>query len=227
MLRKTDRSKYLKGEMMKGLIGKKLGMTQVYNEKGILIPVTVIQAGPCVVVDVKTAEKDGYSALQLGFGQRKAKNVSKPVMGHFKRGGVDSNPPAIVREVRLTEDSKTELGSEVKADIFDGVEYLDVTGVVKGRGFQGVVKRWNFAGGRYSHGGGWKRKPGSVGCREWPAHVIKGKKMPGHMGNVQRTIQNLKLVQVRAEDNLLFVKGAIPGPTGGVVLVKSARKKGN
>ena len=212
---------------MKGLLGKKLGMTQVYSEKGILIPVTVIQAGPCVVVDVKTAEKDGYSALQLGFGQRKAKNVLQPVMGQLKRSGADANPPAIIREVRLTEDPKVELGSEVKADIFDGVEYLDVTGVTKGRGFQGVVKRWNFAGGRYSHGGGWKRKPGSVGCREWPAHVIKGKKMPGHMGNVQRTIQNLKLVQVRAEENLLFVKGAIPGPTGGVVLVKSARKKGN
>ena len=212
---------------MKGLLGKKLGMTQVYSEKGILIPVTVIQAGPCVVVDVKTAEKDGYSALQLGFGQRKAKNVLQPVMGQLKRSGADANPLAIIREVRLTEDPKVELGSEVKADIFDGVEYLDVTGVTKGRGFQGVVKRWNFAGGRYSHGGGWKRKPGSVGCREWPAHVIKGKKMPGHMGNVQRTIQNLKLVQVRAEENLLFVKGAIPGPTGGVVLVKSARKKGN
>lgn len=212
---------------MKGLLGKKLGMTQVYNESGILIPVTVIQAGPCVVVNVKTAEKDGYSALQLGFGQRKAKNVLQPVLGQYKLAGVESNPPAIVREVRLDEDANTECGSEIKADIFSEVQYLDVTGVTKGRGFQGVVKRWNFAGGRYSHGGGWKRKPGSVGCREWPAHVIKGKKMPGHMGNVQRTIQNLKLVQVRAEENLLFVKGAIPGPTGGIVLVKSARKKGN
>ena len=212
---------------MKGLLGKKLGMTQVYNEKGILIPVTVIQAGPCVVVDVKTEEKDGYCALQLGFGRRKVKNVEKPLLGHYKKSGADNNPPAIVREIRLAEEPKVELGSEVKADIFSAEEYLDVTGTTKGRGFQGVVKRWNFAGGRYSHGGGWKRKPGSVGCREWPAHVIKGKKMPGQMGNVRRTIQNLQVVKVNAEDSLLFVKGAVPGPTGGIVLVKSARKKGN
>ncbi|MDD3118789.1 MAG: 50S ribosomal protein L3 [Victivallales bacterium] len=212
---------------MKGLIGKKLGMTQVYSEQGILTPVTVIEAGPCVVVDVKTAEKDGYSALQLGYGRRKAKNVSKPVMGHFKRSGLENNPPAIVREFRLAEDPQAELGSEIKAEVFDGTEYLDITGITKGRGFQGVVKRWNFRGGRYSHGGGWKRKPGSIGCREWPAHVIKGKKLPGQMGNVQRTIQNLKLVQLRAEENLLFVKGAIPGPTGGIIMIKSARKKGN
>jgi len=212
---------------VKGLLGKKLGMTQVYNEKGILIPVTVIQAGPCVVVDVKTEEKDGYCALQLGFGRRKVKNVEKPLLGLYKKSGADNGPPAIVREIRLAEEPKVELGSEVKADIFSAEEYLDVTGTTKGRGFQGVVKRWNFAGGRYSHGGGWKRKPGSVGCREWPAHVIKGKKMPGQMGNVRRTIQNLQVVKVNAEDSLLFVKGAVPGPTGGIVLVKSARKKGN
>eukprot|EP00831_Metopus_contortus_P013658 TRINITY_DN15558_c0_g1_i5.p2 TRINITY_DN15558_c0_g1~~TRINITY_DN15558_c0_g1_i5.p2 ORF type:complete len:216 (-),score=52.26 TRINITY_DN15558_c0_g1_i5:413-1060(-) len=210
---------------MKGIIGKKVGMTQVYAENGAVIPVTVLQAGPCVVVDVKTQESNGYSALQLGFGARKVKNVTKPLLGHYKRSGADSNPPAVVREIRMEQDPEVELGSEVKADVFNADEFLDVTGVTKGRGFQGVVKRYNFAGGRYSHGGGWKRRTGSIGQCEFPGRVDKGKKMPGHMGNVRRTIQNLKIVRVVPEDNLVFVKGAVPGPNGGLLVIKSARKK--
>lgn len=211
---------------MKGLIGRKIGMTQVYNEKGEVIPVTVVEAGPCVVVDVKTAEKDGYSAVQLGYGAKKAKNVSKPMRGHFKRAGIEEAVlPANLREIRTEADSDMELGATVGADMFNADEYLDVTGTIKGRGFQGVVKRYNFGGGRYSHGGGWKRKPGSIGQCEFPGRVDKGKKLPGHMGNVRRTIQNLKIVKVVAEDNLLFLKGAVPGPYGGVIVLQEAKKK--
>lgn len=210
---------------MKGLIGKKVGMTQVYAEDGSIVPVTAIQAGPCVVVDVKTQEKNGYSALQLGFASRKVKNVSKPMLGHFKRSGVDANPPAFVREIRLASDPQVELGSQMCADTFEVNEYLDVTGQTKGRGFQGVVKRHNFGGGRASHGGAWTRRPGSIGMREFPAHVMKGKKLPGHMGNARKTIQNLRIVSILPEDNIILVKGAVPGPNGGVLTIKSARKK--
>ncbi|MCI5778429.1 MAG: 50S ribosomal protein L3 [Lentisphaeria bacterium] len=208
---------------MKGLIGKKLGMTQVYDEKGVLIPVTVIEVGPCVVTGVKTVERDGYSAIQLGFGSRKAKNLTKACKGHLAKAGVTGETlPAVLREIR---DAEAEVGAVLKADIFAAGEYLDVVGVTKGRGFQGVVKRWNFGGGRASHGGAWERRPGSIGCCEWPGRVNKGKKMPGHYGNDRRTVQNLQIVRVMADDNCLLVKGAVPGFTGGIVTVKSALKK--
>lgn len=210
---------------MKGMIGKKVGMTQIYNESGKLVPVTVLEVGPCVVVAVKTKEKDGYSAVQLGFGSAKAKNASKAEIGHAKKAGLEVIPVRL-REFREEADPQVELGSTVKVnEVFAENDYLDVTGVTKGRGFQGVVKRWNFGGGRYSHGGGWKRKPGSIGQCEKPANVIKGKKLPGHMGNVQRTIQNLQIVGVREEDGLLLVKGAVPGPNGGYLMIKKAIKK--
>ncbi len=208
---------------MKGLIGKKLGMTQVYDEKGVLTPVTVIEVGPCVVTGVKTVERDGYSAIQLGFGSRKAKNVTKARQGHLAKAGITGETlPAILREIR---DAEAEVGAVLKADIFSAGEYLDVIGVTKGRGFQGVVKRWNFGGGRASHGGAWERRPGSIGCCEWPGRVNKGKKMPGHYGNDRRTVQNLQIVRVMADSNCLLVKGAIPGCNGGIVTVKSALKK--
>ena len=210
---------------MKNLIGKKVGMTRLYDDKGCHIPVTVVQAGPCVVVDVRTKEKNGYSALLLGYGERKAKNASKALLGVSKRAGITGNPPAKLREFRTDADVEVELGSVISADTFVVDEYLDVTGTTKGRGFQGVVKRYNFAGGRYSHGGGWKRKPGSIGQCEFPGRVDKGKKMPGQMGNASRTIQNLKIVRIDTEDNLVFVKGAVPGPNGGVLLLKQAIKK--
>ncbi len=210
---------------MKGMIGKKVGMTQVYSEKGKLIPVTVLEVGPCVVVAVRTQEKDGYSAVQLGFGAQKAKNASKAEIGHATKAGLQAIP-AHLGEFREDADPQLELGSEVKVnDVFAAEDFLDITGVTKGRGFQGVVKRWNFNGGRYSHGGGWKRKPGSIGQCEKPANVVKGKKLPGHMGNVQRTIQNLQVVRVVEEDGLLFVKGAVPGPNGGYLKIKKAVKK--
>ena len=209
---------------MKGLIGKKLGMTQVYDENGVLIPVTVIEVGPCVVTAVKTVERDGYSAIQLGYGSRKAKNVTKACQGHLAKAGVTGAAlPAVLREIRTAE--TVEAGTVLKADIFAAGEYLDVTGTTKGRGFQGCVKRWNFGGGRASHGGDWERRPGSIGQCEFPGRVAKGKKMPGHYGNDRCTIQNLKIVRVMAEENVILVKGAIPGANGGLLTVKSALKK--
>ena len=209
---------------MKGLIGKKLGMTQVYDENGVLIPVTVIEVGPCVVTAVKTVERDGYSAIQLGYGSRKAKNVTKACQGHLAKAGVSgATLPAVLREIRTAE--TVEAGTVLKADIFAAGEYLDVTGTTKGRGFQGVVKRWNFGGGRASHGGAWERRPGSIGCCEFPGRVAKGKKMAGHYGCDRRTVQNLKVVRVNVEENYLMVKGAVPGANGGILLVRSALKK--
>jgi len=211
---------------MKALIGKKIGMTQVYDEKGVLIPVTVIEAGPCVVTAVKTVERDGYAALQLGFGARKAKNLSRAEKGHLTKAvavDADGKLPAVLREFRGVD--AAEPGTQLNAGIFAAGEFLDVVGTTKGRGFQGVVKRWNFAGGRASHGGAWERRPGSIGCCEWPGRVQKGKKMAGHYGCDRRTVQNLQIVRVNVEENYLLVKGAVPGANGGILLVRSALKK--
>ncbi len=210
---------------MKGIIGKKVGMTQVYDDKGVLIPVTVIEAGPCVVLDVKTQERDGYSSIQVGFGSKKAKNVSKQVIGTVKKAGLEQNPPAVIKEFRTEEDSKMEIGSVLKADIFSAGEFLDITGMTKGKGYAGVMVRHHFKGGRDGHGGGWHRKPGSIGCRESPGNIIKGKRMAGQLGNASRTVQNLRIVSVSAEENLLFVRGAVPGANGGTLFVKKAKKK--
>ena len=211
--------------MKKGLIGRKLGMTQVYDDQGVLIPVTVIECGPCTVIAAKTVEKDGYSALQLGFGSRKAKNVSKAVLGNLKPAGLDSNPPAIIKEIRLDSDPTAKPGDVLGADVFAADEYVDVTGTTKGRGFQGVVHRFHTQGGRETHGGAWTRRTGSIGCREKPGKINRNHKMPGHMGDVTRTTQNLKVISVRASENLLLVKGAIPGANGGFVFLKNAVKK--
>jgi len=211
---------------MKALIGKKIGMTQVYDEKGVLIPVTVIEAGPCVVTAVKTVERDGYAALQLGFGARKAKNLSRAEKGHLTKAvavDADGKLPAVLREFRGVD--AAEPGTQLNVGIFAAGEFLDVVGTTKGRGFQGVVKRWNFAGGRASHGGAWERRPGSIGCCEWPGRVQKGKKMAGHYGCDRRTVQNLQIVRVNVEENYLLVKGAVPGANGGILLVRSALKK--
>ena len=208
---------------MKGLIGKKVGMTQVYDDSGVLIPVTVIEAGPCVVTAVKTEERDGYAAVQLGFGSRKAKNVTKACAGHLAKAGVTGDKlPAILREFRAVEAA---VGDVVKADAFAKGEFLDIVGTTKGRGFQGGVKRYNFGGGRASHGGAWTRRTGSIGCCEWPGRVNKGKRMPGHTGNTRCTVQNLEIIKVMPEDNVLLVKGAVPGANGGILLISSAVKK--
>lgn len=210
---------------MNGLIGKKVGMTQIYDEKGVLIPVTVVEAGPCVVLGVKTKERDGYSAVQVGFGEKKLKNTAKAIVGNVRKAGLEAKPPAFIREFRTEEDSKLEVGSQVKVDIFAVNEFLDVTGVCKGRGFAGVMVRHHFKGGRDGHGGGWHRKPGSIGCRELPGNIIKGKRMAGQLGNTRTTVQNLRLVKIAPEENLLFIRGAVPGPNGGAILVRKARKK--
>lgn len=209
---------------MKGLIGKKVGMTQLYDDKGALIPVTVIEAGPCTVIDVKTPERDGYSAVLVGFGKRKAKNAGKAIAGQAAKAGVE-DVPAVMKEFRIFDDSKFEIGSKLGADIFAEGDFADITGVTKGRGTAGVMTRYHFRGGRDGHGGGWHRKPGSIGCRESPGNIMKGKRMPGHLGSVKRTVQNLRIVKVDAEDNLLFISGAIPGPNGGTVVVRNAKKK--
>jgi large subunit ribosomal protein L3 len=187
--------------------------------------VTVIEAGPCPVLDIRKQNSHGYSALQVGFGSKKAKNVSKAVLGHLAKSQNAENPPAIIKEIRLQEDPTVELGSSVTADLFEAGSFVDVTGISKGKGFQGVVKRYNFGGGRASHGGDWTRKPGSIGMCEFPGEVYKGRKMPGHTGSVTCTIMGLQVVQVRAEENILLIKGAIPGHKGGIVTIRTAKKK--
>ena len=208
---------------MQTLIGKKIGMTRVYDDQGVQVPVTVVQVGPCVVVQRKSAKPDGYEAVQLGFAEQKEARLSKAEQGHFKKAGAKAQK--ILREVRVDAAEAAKAGDVLTAALFEGVKFVDVLGHTKGRGFQGVVKRFGFAGGRASHGGGWNRKPGSIGNREWPARVFKNKKLPGHMGSVDITTQNLRVVKVLADDHALLLEGAVPGPTGGIVLVRKAIKK--
>ena len=210
--------------MSTALIGKKLGMTQIYTETGELVPVTVIEAGPCPVVQVKRRETDGYSSIQIGFGTRKAKNTTKAQSGHFRKARV--SPPALLREIRLDADAEREPGGDpLTVEIFKDEGKVDVIGQTKGRGFQGVVKRWNFSGGPASHGSMFHRRGGSYGMCQWPGEVLKGKKMPGHYGNDQRTVQNLKVVRIIPEKNLVLVKGSVPGAKGSTILVRKAIKK--
>lgn len=207
-----------------GLIGRKMGMTQVYDGAGRSVAVTVIEAGPCPVIQRKTKDRDGYDAVQLGFCDGKERNTAKPALARFKKAGV--TPKRFLRE--FPGDDKTlalQAGEPVTVSIFGGVSHVDVTGVTKGRGFQGVVKRHRMAGGPATHGGHSKRRIGAIGQREYPARVHKGKRMPGHMGNVKVTQQNLRVVELRGEANLILVEGAVPGPTGGIVLVRKALKK--
>ena len=202
-----------------GLIGKKIGMTQVFETGGELVPVTVIQAGPCTVMQNRTVKQDGYEGVQLGFGEQKAQRLSKPARDHRKKGG---KMVAVLREFRT--DSSHEVGQELKiADLFKAGDLVDVTGVTKGRGFQGTIKRWNFHCGPHTHGSKNIREPGSVGQHTWPARVHLGKKMPGHMGNVRRTVRNLLVIRVDAETDRIFLRGAVPGWREGVLLVRRAR----
>jgi large subunit ribosomal protein L3 len=209
--------------MIKGILGKKLGMTQVFAADGKRIPVTVVEAGPCVVLQKKTVATDGYNALQLGFGERKAHRVNKPEMGHFRKAGKGAF--GATREIRVDNVDEYQVGDEVGcATIFAAGDIIDVTGTSKGKGFQGVIKRWNFAGGRATHGSMFHRAPGSIGCSAWPSRVFKGKKMAGQMGNARVTTQNLQVVEVRPEQNLVLVKGAIPGPKNGLVMIRKGIK---
>ena len=209
----------------KGLLGTKLGMTQLWDDDHRVVPVTVIQAGPCVVTQVRTAETDGYSAVQLGFGGVKAKKVTKPAAGHFDKAGV--TPRRHLVEIRTSDAAEYELGQELTADVFASGEQIDVTGTTKGKGTAGVMKRHGFGGLRASHGVHRKhRSPGSIGGCATPGRVFKGLRMAGHMGVERQTVQNLDVHSVDAEKGLILVKGAVPGPKGGLVVLRTAAKKG-
>ncbi|MDI6741353.1 MAG: 50S ribosomal protein L3 [Smithella sp.] len=208
--------------MSKGIIGKKIGMTQVFAADGSALGVTAIEVEPSVVLQVKTKEKDGYDAVQLGYGRVKQKNITKPLQGHFKKA--DKGAFRFVREFPVLSETY-DVGQEITADVFQNGDYVDVVGTSKGKGFQGVVKRHGFGGGRATHGSMHHRAPGSIGASADPSRVFKGTKMGGHMGNVRKTIQNLEIWQVRSDRNLILLKGAIPGSKNGFVLIKKAKKK--
>ena len=204
---------------MPGLIGKKVGMTRVFTEEGRAVAVTVVEAGPCPVLQVKNEETDGYSAVQIGFGGKKHKRTSKAEMGHAAKAGLEA-APRLIREFDLPEDGEFELGQELTVDLFEEGQKVKVTGTTKGRGFQGVVKRYGFAGRPSSHGHPMSRNPGSLGPGTDPSRVIKGKKLPGQMGGTQHTIRNLEVVRVDKERNLLFIRGGLPGSRNSFVLIK-------
>ena len=206
--------------MINTIIGRKLGMTQVWDENDNIVPVTVILAGPCTVSQVKTEATDGYNAVQIGFGEIKPKHVNKPLAGHFKAQGVE--PMRYLREVRISADDEYKTGDQVTVADFEGVKSVDVTGVSKGKGFQGTIKRWNFSRGPMTHGSRNQRRPGSIGQCAYPARVRKGLHMAGHMGNERVTVKNLKLVRIDAEQNLMLVKGAVPGGKNAIVQVRMA-----
>ena len=208
--------------MKKAILGTKIGMTQIFDEVGKVIPVTVILAGPCTVVQKKTVETDGYEAIQVGFGEVGEKSVNKPTKGHFAKA--DTAVKKYLRELRLDDISAYEVGSEIKADIFEAGEKIDVTGISKGKGFAGPMKRWGLHRGPMTHGSGYHRGSGSMGACSAPGRVMKGKKLPGHMGVKKVTIQNLEVVKVVAEENIILVKGAVPGNKGGLVTVKNSVK---
>lgn len=208
---------------MQGLLGRKMGMTRIFDEKGNQIPVTVVEAGPCVVLQRKTKANDGYDAVQLGFGEQKEKRTRKPDLGRFRKAG--TTPRRFAREFGLEEGDEVKVGDTITAGIFEKVRFVDIVGISKGRGFQGVVKRYHMAGGPMTHGGHSKRRVGSIGCRTTPGTVHKGKRMPGHMGNVRVTVQNLQVAGVRKDDNLVLVRGAVPGASGGLVMIRKSLKK--
>ncbi len=207
--------------MIKGLIGKKIGMTQVYDELGRVIPVTVLEAGPCVITQVKTSDRDGYNAIQVGLVESNVpKDFSKGERGHLDKNGIA--PMRHLSEFRLTEASQVKVGDQVLATVFEKSDMLTVTGTSKGKGFQGVVRRYGFGGGRMTHGSHHHRAPGSIGQCATPSRVFPGKKMPGQMGNKRVTVKNLEVVQIIEEKNLILVKGAVPGSKGGIVTIRTS-----
>ena len=210
--------------MKKGLIGKKIGMTQIFDEKGNMIPVTVIEAGPCAVVQKKTTENDGYEAVQLGYGDMKANKVNKPMKGHFAKA--DVAPKKVLKVFKLADTSSVNVGDILKADIFAAGDIVDVVGTSKGKGTAGAIKRWNFSRLKETHGTGpVARHAGSLGACSDPSRVYKGKKMAGHLGSERVTVQNLSVVKVDSENNLIAIKGSIPGPKGGIVVIADSVKK--
>ncbi|MGD0584367.1 MAG: 50S ribosomal protein L3 [Oryzomonas sp.] len=211
--------------MKKGIIAKKLGMTQIFLQDGTKVPVSVVQAGPCVVVQKKTADIDGYSAVQVGFEPVNAANATKPRLGHCTKAG--QGVFRYLRELKLANSAELNVGDILTLDQFQIGDYVDVTGTSLGKGFQGVIKRWNFKGGRASHGSRFHRAPGSIGASATPSHVFKNKKMPGQMGNERVTVQRLQIVRVDSAENLLLIKGAIPGHNNNIVLIKQSVKLSN
>ncbi|OPJ60628.1 50S ribosomal protein L3 [Clostridium oryzae] len=208
--------------MKKAIIGRKVGMTQIFDENGKIIPVTVVEAGPCVVVQKKTTDKEGYDAIQVGYGDVREKLVNKPAKGHFTKAGVTVK--RFVKELRLEDISAYEIGQEIKADVFAAGDRVDVSGVSKGKGFQGTIKRWNGNRGPMSHGSKFHRAVGSMGASSDPSRTFKNKKMPGHMGNVNTTALNLEVVKVMPEKNVILIKGGIPGPNKGIVVIRNTVK---
>ena len=209
--------------MSDGLLGRKVGMTRVFSEQGESIPVTVIEAGPCPIVQIKTEDKDGYNAVQLGFGEKRPNKVNRPTQGHFKKAGVE--PQRYLREIRKDSIEDLEVGQVLTADIFSEGDLVDVSAISKGRGFTGTVKRWGFRGGKKSHGGEQDlRRIGSIGASSFPSRVTRGKRMAGRHGGRRITVQNLQVVKTDAARNLLVVKGAVPGPNNGLVLIRKAVK---
>ena len=201
-----------------GILGRKVGMTRVYNEMGQSIPVTVIEAGPCTVLQKKTVGKEGYNAIQLGFQEKKQSRLNKPEAGHFKRSG--GTGYYHIREFRVEDPESYEVGQQINlAEVLKTGDKIDVTGRAKGRGFQGVMKRHGFGGGKASHGSGFQRAPGSIGCSAYPGRVVKGKKLPGHMGTDKKTVKNLTVIDIREEENILLVKGAVPGAKNGLISI--------
>lgn len=209
--------------MNKGIVGKKLGMTQIFLDDGSRVPVTVVKAGPCVVVQKKTSAIDGYSAVQLGFESLDSNKINTPLRGHFNKAGKGAF--RYMKELKLTNSADLDAGSVLSVDQFVAGDFVDVTGTSIGKGFQGVVKRYNYGGGRASHGSRFHRAPGAIGCSATPARVFKNKGMPGQMGNVKVTVQRLQVVRVDLDNNLLLIKGAIPGSKNNVVLIKDSVKK--
>ena len=210
--------------MIKALIGKKIGMTQVFNQEGTVIPVTVIEAGPCAVVSKKTTQTDGYNAVQLGFGEAKSFRLKKPVLGQFSKNNL--SPSKILKEFRTSGEDELKIGDLIDVSVFNDVKAVSVTGVSKGKGYQGVVKRWGFHGGRDTHGSMFHRVPGSIGQSSYPSKAFKGLKMPGHMGSAKCSSQNLKVIKIDAAQNLLYVKGAIPGSNNSIVFVYGGDSSG-
>ena len=211
--------------MSRGLLGKKLGMTGFFTSEGRYLPVTVIEAGPCVVTQIKTRASDGYDALQLGFGEKRKSRVNKPLQGHFKKSG--DLCFQYLREFVVDNPEDYSLGQEITVDMFKVGDHVDVVGTTKGRGFAGVIKRYGFHRGPMTHGSRNVRRPGSIGCSAWPAKVIKGKKMPGQYGNDRKTIRNLEIVDIRPEDNVILIKGAVPGAESGLMAVNKPKLKQN
>lgn len=207
--------------MVEGIIGKKIGMTQIFDENGNVVPVTIISAGPCAVVQKKTKSKDGYTAVQLGFIEdNPLKKANKPATGHFAKSELD--PARILREFKYDENSEIKVGDKFSVELFKTGEKVHVCGKSIGKGFAGVMKRWGFRGGKDTHGSMFHRRPGSIGSSAYPSRVMKGKKLPGHMGNSRVTVKNLTIIDTDKENNLLVVKGSIPGSNGGYVLIKKA-----